>query len=288
MSYSKIVTILLLFFFSTAGWAANQCATPYPVAKPKQIIIINNSNNTIYPVIEASKHPIDDWLKAYNCVKQADKPDFTGQYLYRVYIGGDPGSDNSGIPAGQTVTVSVPFYSMLTPTAKNSDQQIDWWNGVRVDIYDKKELVKTAYDKDKNFGMASLQKITDPITGGLLCNGSTPCANGEIFFNTDGLPSNDPLQLTEYTFAGVDPGKDPFGWDTTNVDYDVSYVDDVYLPIAMEPVNNIDIGYTGSVMKVDDFRNKVSQFIDSGWAQYLNSNINLWLTSSSCTSGNGC
>lgn len=291
MRLKLINTLCLLFgllMFSGAGWALSACPNTYPAVK--QITIINNTAQdgtagvTIYPVIEASIHGQDDWLRAFNCISKNDATNlYQTKYLYRAYIGGDPAGANSGIKPGTQgnpgkMTINVPFYSTLvpSPTGNGVDDYIDWWNGVRVDIYDNQAAAEAAYKKDQTSGTVT------PLTHPLTCEGVN-CSLSAVFHNINGLPSNDPLQLTEYTFGGVNPntpGNDPFGWDenATDVDYDVSYVDDVYLPVAIEPVHPADqnIGYTGSARRLLDFRSRVDQFIndsslDGGWAKYLNS-----------------
>jgi len=83
--------------------------------------------------------------------------------------------------------------------------------------------------------------------------------------------------LTEYTLTGLDKGdktKNPNPtWKLVPkiVDYDISYVDHVYLPAAMGPVGNPDIGYIGSIQGVGDFRAIMRSFLMhyDGWPRYL-------------------
>ena len=61
------------------------------------------------------------------------------------------------------------------------------------------------------------------------------------------FPPNDPYQLTEYTLADVIKGNNNWNLNIANVDYDISYVDEAYLPVAMGPLGNPDVGWIGSI-----------------------------------------
>jgi hypothetical protein len=69
-----------------------------------------------------------------------------------------------------------------------------------------------------------------------------------------------PFQLNEWTFADVGPL--PAGILTSlNLNYNVSNVDQLYLPIAIEPIRpQLDVGYVGTLMSVTDFRTRLSKF----------------------------
>ena len=84
----------------------------------------------------------------------------------------------------------------------------------------------------------------------------------EIFEDTAGeLPSNDPYQVIEYTLGAIDITKDPYMLDSKNVDYDVSYVDNVYLPAAIEPYNNPVVGWIGTIQAIDPFKAALQKFL---------------------------
>ena len=72
------------------------------------------------------------------------------------------------------------------------------------------------------------QKIVTPVAGAAIPTCPICQRPLEIFEDTEGeLPSNDPAQITEYTLGAIDHTKDPYTLDVKNVDYDVSYVDNV-------------------------------------------------------------
>jgi hypothetical protein len=78
-----------------------------------------------------------------------------------------------------------------------------------------------------------------------------------------------PFQLLEYTFADVDTGGKPFVIDL-NVGYNISYLDQVALPVALAPcltepcnpdvADPSAVGYLGTTKSVDDFRTILGKF----------------------------
>jgi hypothetical protein len=95
----------------------------------------------------------------------------------------------------------------------------------------------------------------------------------QIFKYPAGLKNNEASQLTEYTLGAINQNKDPFGLDVHNVDYDVSYVDTAFMPIAMEPFNNIQVGYIGMITSIETFRASLMKFTMpsspwTGWPKF--------------------
>ena len=143
-------TLLALSMFAWAGGAHAQLAPPPP---SKTITIHNNSAFVVYAVLQA---PIqfgtdvhDLWMQAQLGIKEADylnRPFLTTK-LYRAWINHGSG----GIPPGGSVTVTVPFYTQLQPLTqanegKVEDQFVDWWNAMRVYIFDGKDAADAAYN----------------------------------------------------------------------------------------------------------------------------------------------
>lgn len=56
----------------------------------------------------------------------------------------------------------------------------------------------------------------------------------------------------------------------SRVDYDISYVDQVYLPVAMAPLGNPDVGRIGTVQGLTGFRAVLTRFLADrpGWPTY--------------------
>ena len=79
--------------------------------------------------------------------------------------------------------------------------------------------------------------------------------------------------MIEYTLGAIDLKADPYTLDIKNVDYDVSYVDNVYLPAAMEPYNNPIVRWIGTIQSIDTFKNALQKFLTSpsftGWPQFV-------------------
>lgn len=229
----------------------------------KQILIYNNTNEPIYPVIEAPILLSDPWLQAVFGETNITANTYAQTNIHRVYVNPNTG----GILPSTFVNITLPFYSQLVanPNPTVANQYIDWWNAMRIYIYDDLPSLTAVYTADK-------ANPVSPVTSGLSCASGT-CEPLTIFANTVGLQLNDPYQLLEYTFANVNTGQGvPFPINTNFVDYDISYVDNVYLPAAMEPDGNAQIGYTGTVMNLFSFRKILNQFVTvQGWPIYTKS-----------------
>ena len=100
----------------------------------------------------------------------------------------------------------------------------------------------------------------------------------DLYKDTLAYPPSIPFQLLEYTFAdvGTPAGGKPFIIDL-NVGYTVSYLDQIYLPVALapcltEPCDSPDptaVGYLGTVQDLNDFRSTLTQFSNTqGWPRY--------------------
>ncbi len=237
-------------------------AGPVPV---KTIKIFNNTNEQLYPVLETNLTPADEWLQGVFRATDIKRDTYAHTQLYRVYI-----RPIAGIAPGESAVIKVPFYSDLVanPKANKPDQYIDWWNGTRVYLYDDAAAVAKQFDKDKR------NPIT-PLTPSISCGANSTCGALTVYSpkgNQVGLPVNDPTQLMEFTFADVVTGQGvPFKYDPTHVDYDISYVDQIYLPLAIEPLNNKDVGYIGTVQDVKPFRVVLDKFLTAtpGWPTYV-------------------
>jgi hypothetical protein len=106
-----------------------------------------------------------------------------------------------------------------------------------------------------------------------VASGGATCTVTLLSYTID-PPFGIPFQLQEYTFASaVGPPLDPrpakiqVKW----VNYNVSSLDSVYLPVAMGPLNNPDVQYVGSTQSVADFRKQLAAFGENGdnWPIYV-------------------
>ncbi|KTC80927.1 hypothetical protein Lche_2947 [Legionella cherrii] len=224
----------------------------------KVLYFYNNTSEPIYPVIEAPILPVDTWMQAQFAVTDPSYT-FTATHLHRVYVNGI-----HGIPPMQSALVSVPFYSYLVPNptgGNTADQYVDWWSSMRVYIYDVQSyLIQTQSE-------AGVSPVTLFTPGPTCISG---CSQTSVYSATSIMPTNDPQQLTEYTFAAVVPTQPlPYSIDRTIVNYDYSAVDQVYLPVAMEPYGANQLGYTGTVVDLTSFRSSLNTFLSgTQWPVY--------------------
>lgn len=273
----------LLFMLAACG-AAFGADSPPPSPRPAPtmtILIYNNSPDTnIYPVLSTGTSETGDWLRTWFQIKKAQFPDFTypKKAQFRLYVN----PRGAGIPPRGFVRIRLPLLTQVVPNPdpKLPDQYVDWWGGGRVELFDgpaggpPPNALRANYNRNYPARVRPLGGTTAPQ---LSCS-FTPCdpADMRIFKDSSGLKNNEPTQLTEYTLGALDRTKDPFRLNAHNVDFDVSYVDTAYLPAAMEPVNNSQVGYVGTIQSVAAFRSALSRFIDrrltpnfAGWPQFI-------------------
>ncbi len=258
---------------ATADDAPPVVSAPIPVQVPsvptKVMAIYNNTNETIYPIIETpmtgTVPPLpesrDTWLQAQFAIADGElsTKTFTSTQLYRAYINGV-----NGIAPKQAAFVLVPFYSEVVPNPAGGttpNQYVDWWKSMRLYIYDvQSNVVQTQSESGVNALTLN--------TSGPTC--ACGCSQVSIFSAVPGLPTNDPSQLFEYTYATVlDQSPAPYPIDRTIVNYNISGVDQIYLPAAMEPFGISTYGYTGTVVDLQTFRNSLNLFLsETVWPVY--------------------
>jgi hypothetical protein len=303
-------TFLLLLIFGYAGNAAAQVINPpqkftvpyctvssFPATCTKTITIYNNHDFPIYPVIQGTLEQGpgvgnctkgDRWLQAaFGNTKEC----FAQVFNYLVYVNGI-----TGIPKGEHATINIPWWSKRaeTPNDPNPDVYIDWWNGARIYIFDDQDAVNDSYVIDKTrpviFTPTSLKPSCDQTDSQSICqstiayqtcaaapDGKNPCIPG-----TNAIKGETPQQLNEYTLASVDPVLGLTNW---NVNYNVSNVDQVYLPIAIEPMVNADrsknnptntTGYLGTTLKVGVVRKRLMDFTGATGSSHDPQNPTMW------------
>ena len=265
-----IVTFLFLMAIGYAADVNAQTRIPPPQCVPitsactKVVTFYNNGPEPIYPVIQAGIQNPDPWLQA---LFNNDNSTYAETHLSRLYI--DPAN---GIPAGGSVSVSVPWYSALTA---DPDKYVDWWNGGRIIIFDNKAALTQVYQRDLAHLLSTT--ATSPAFSCAACEPRTLA----IYSDTEAYPSDIPFQLLEYTFADViTPAQAiPYIVDL-NVGYNISYLDQVYLPVALAPClsqpcnpavpDPSAVGYLGTTKTVSVFRPLLTQFANArGWPRYL-------------------
>jgi hypothetical protein len=276
--------LLALGLFAWQGEASAQLA---PAPPTKTITIFNNSDDALYPVIEA---PIrlgadvrDLWLQAQLGVKEAEyktRP-FQTTKLYRIWINHDQG----GVPPHGSVTITLPFYTQLQPwTADNSgqvvDQFVDWWNAMRVFVFDGKDAAVAAYDfsQDNARPPTPIKPVLPPYPVTPIKGAAVPGCTGctlDLRAYYVGFPWGIPAQLIEYTLASAEgpPNQTAFKINLGQVNYNISAVDSVYLPAAIGAKDNSSELNTwlGSAQDVATFRKQLNEFAAQGaqWPQFI-------------------
>jgi hypothetical protein len=336
----KTMLASLLLLLATAFSSSADAACFNVAPQTMQVKFKNNSSETVYIYIEAPqiftpKSPparaatADLWLQAQCEISSSasyDKP-FYHTVLTRAWINvqnraalgnsamGVPPLSNAGIPPGNTVTVTLPFYTQLRNdvTAANlgdvnqPDQFIDWWNGGRLVVFYRVEGAVSIFDEDfpqpVAFNASNLPGGKQPSCSTDIM-GNPPCS---ITYNSYIVQPDVHVgfQLQEFTFAsavGPPPGGNAaftiFNIDTLapnkyfptkyafpNLNYNVSSLDSVYLPMALGPMDPTKIGqppipstdntqYVGSGDNVSDFVGKIRAFSGqngdgTGWPYYI-------------------
>ena len=224
------------------------------LVKPKTITIRNNSEGPIYPVLATSMNLKNEWVMACQRTNELIATDA----VYKLYV-----NDGQGIPPGSEVTLTLPLYSEL-PGGK----YVTWWNGGRVLLADRNKRLRGSEDKPTD-----TPPSVDCKGVGTTCSLST--YTSPVQFQEDVV-----AQLSEYTFgdAILPPGQSTRLLKSENVGYNLSYVDHVYMPVAIGPRDNPYIGYSGSVQKPVEFRKALHSFLDGlgeGWPVYNMSEVRL-------------
>jgi hypothetical protein len=280
--------VLLAAMAGSAGTAAadgNLKGCPddgggFPDRCTKEIRIYNNTDGPLWAILQASiqrtdairctvndKGGGDVWL-------QAALEDYNKCYAvkndYYVYV-----NPTDGIAKGSSVSLSVPWWSKRTDGAQ--DPYIDWWRGARVIFFDDQNALNDTYAKLKNNPEVAFAAGSPKVK----CNDGTPCKLQIFEVNPGaGIDTQTPYQLNEFTFADVrkvtDGGTKGGDILSYNQGYNVSNVDQLYLPLAIEPVRDPpdEIGYMGTTISVPLFRKQLAKF--AGYDEKDNSKPLLW------------
>jgi hypothetical protein len=278
-----VLRIIVLVVLASLACTARGQAQTVPT---KTITMYNNSvAQTLYPVIQApiingpSASVHDLWLQAQFNVADVNTQIFNTTVLYKIYV-----NRNNGIPPRGSVTITLPFYTQLLPaTADNlgkvDDQFVDWWNAMRIFIFNGKDAADAAYDYsvDRNGNVIPPIPV-NPVAGAALptcTSGQSACEPLVIKAYVNGFPTSVPAQLVEYTFAAAQgPPLNPvLGINLGIVNYNISAVDSVYLPAAIGAHGNTTTAnaYLGSTQLVVPFRARLAAFSGGGesWPFYV-------------------
>lgn len=210
----------------------------------KTITVYNDSDRTIYPVLYTSPHPVDQWMQA--CERSTDN--FSNPNVYKLFV-----NEGTGIPVGSSITITLPLYSQLA-----ANTYITWWNGGRVILADRTDRLRTNGDAG-----GQNPDVPVPTPKDVSCVGQSTACSLTTYSNAVTPPADIYAQLAEYTFGDsiIPAGQSVRLLKPENVGYNISYVDHVYLPIAMEPAGNPYIGYSGSAVDLNTFTGKLNTFV---------------------------
>ncbi|HTJ63101.1 MAG TPA: hypothetical protein VL899_04755 [Alphaproteobacteria bacterium] len=251
----------------------------FPVACTKELRIYNNTARTLWPVIQAGKQLTDAlnctlagkgggdvWLQA--ALGKTDDC-FAVHHDYYAFV-----NPSAGILKGGFVSIKLPWWSKRA--GKADDTYVDWWRGGRVILFDDKTAFQELYD-GQNTKPQVLFAASSPKPRCNTAMDGNGCSVIQIFQVLKPVDPHLPFQLNEYTFANVkkviDNGTKGGDFIDFNQGYNVSNVDQIYLPLAMEPVRDpANVGYMGTVMNVAQFRKQLNNFANGGdtWPVYNN------------------
>jgi hypothetical protein len=268
------VALLLLLVGGYAGNAEAQtwhsCTTTTQADCTKEIRIYNNAGQrTLYVVWQGSiqLQPAigcaqgDSWLQnAFNDVANC----YTVNNTYLAYV-----NPVSGIKPGEFASIQIPWWSKTTDGGV--DKAVDWWRASRIYIFDDQTALNESYLNSDKTPAPLAAPVISCTTGGIANN---KCVPNELQIyrvkpgSSAGVADHTPMQLNEFTFGDIPntglkncnaPPPDPNC--SLNVNFNVSYVDHVYLPIAIGPIRTAkDTGYMGTTMPRGDFQRALKTF----------------------------
>ncbi len=282
----RVSTVLFAVLALYAGAASAQAPHPCPdnanwnppnspAGCTKEVRIWNNTDHQVYVILQAS---IQQQIALGNCPKgdvwlQKALDDTTKCYPvnndYQVYV-----NPKTGIAPGEFVSLNVPWWSKAMQGA--ADRYVDWWRAGRVIVFDDQTALNDSYKEAQKTTPVTFATAGVTCKGNKIGNTQDSCIPKELQIylvepsSLAEVNAQTPFQLNEYTFADVGEVKDGGASGgklfSLNQNYNVSDVDQVYLPLAMEPIretppyNVADIGYMGTTISVTQFRKRMAAF----------------------------
>jgi hypothetical protein len=244
---------------------------PTGTAVPLQTIkIFNDTTEYIFTELEVGLNNPDQWIQMACNITQTQANTFTyaTTLTNRFYINGD-----KGIAPGGSVVITLPLYTQLAATVDPTkpNQYAEWWQGQNMQIFASptatpplayRHYLSGAARPDQKKLMSAATNPTWPT-----CVDPTGAACSLAFFTDDKgtLPKYGPSQLVEATLGAtqvqtVVNDSLPISLNTTQADFDVSYVNVAYIAAAMGPYKNNQSGYVGSPLLISQFQPKLKNF----------------------------
>jgi hypothetical protein len=226
------------------------------------IRIRNSLEVPIYPVIQSPQDaPAKVGDKGTNCG--------TGGLL-RIVVNKD--KQGAGIPSKETVTVALPKDKPCT-------------NG---GFYDASRIYILVAEFDAFEELVNSSQRTTPYPNWDYANYPV-CAGCWVGSSTADYGHDAPGQLLEYTIISQNPADGssfPNPNDTRGtplLDFDVSYVDDAHLPVAMGIDDGGATQFMGSTLPPVKFNERLTNFLSEGnWSRYAAYAPLNWATSEEC------
>lgn len=324
----------VLFFQPTDGMTAKRPnGTPYlvPQIPTKQITLTNNLDRPVYPFMRDAAATVDPAAKAIGVYQGEYDPIDQLNEEYRGYIGYRLNNVNYlGLLPGMTITVNVPLVFWDGARMEIATDGTYLVNDAMVGA-DPAEPIPNPFQyyryNPKNT-VNPQEKETARVALPASLSGGPAGTTGMVMWyrqglNNQGSPNNippeqakapagdAPSQLIEWTMrdpvlATLNPNIDElhehFGETHANINYDVSYVDNMALPVAMEaadvpiavqtdpgldprnpnPGPRLPYGWVGAAQSEADFSKAITEFISNdtqvnglgqyfggkGWSQY--------------------
>jgi hypothetical protein len=230
--------------------------TPPPAPDYQRYITFHNDFDfPIYPVIQ---------VPAGLCAGAEDTT------VRRILVNG---ASHSGLAPQETLSVLIPNEQRAVTIDGQPEIRRCWYASGRIYIFpvDIAQFEKNMVELDPN---NSAQTTTYDNSENVPCfdgKRRAPGAAGQCFTGVaaNSFAADVPAQLAEFTFDSdkAAPNNDP-DTGTPMADIDVSYVDDVYLPVAASVDNRGATGYMGSALKLDTFEQRLRDFQAIGWPVY--------------------
>lgn len=245
---------LLILFGLSFGLISPSTATTSTDPFQRYVKIKNNLPFSVYPVIQS---PIAD-----------NGPDKSDGRVARIFV--NQGSDGQGVPPGQTVMVNIP---------KNGVGPYRWYQSERILLFtvNPAALEKRVNDAGivTNRDNPSLANLCPQEPKGSCWSGIAKAAYW----------LDSPAQIIEYTVMSKDwsgTNKDTGVWPNADdprgvpyIDIDVSYVDDVYLPVSMTlddtgatKYMGTNIGFKENTNNIPSFLTNINGFANNPLAQW--------------------
>jgi hypothetical protein len=320
----------VLFIQPTAGetWKRPDGTTTFtiPQIPAKQITFTNNLTTTVYPFMRDAAATVDPMASGQGVFQGEYDPIDQINEEYRGYIGYQlNGVNYLGLLPGMTITVKVPLVFWDGARCEIATDATYLVNNLKVNSGEPLAPVPNpfqyyAFNKD---GTTPTARVALPAVS--IDNAPAGVTTGMVMWYREGINSQTPpplkvkppeqalapvgdapSQLIEWTIrdpvlSTLNPNIDLLhanhGETHANINYDVSYVDNMALPVAMEaldvpvpvqtvppldprnpnPGPRLPYGWIGAALTLPEFQNAVNNIITTGLGQYFGAS-NGWPT----------